>query len=141
MEISTIRSYMKMYCNLSYKQLEGKHVYSMSPENSRKFFESEAIQQKLLNEGVELIFLDEFSLNTRHMRYREWTIKEHKGYTKIDSSRFSMSFTVALSSKRIYCIMGWGEAINHSVVRYFITCLLCLRNKSPSTVETPFVSI
>ena len=52
-----------------------------------------------------------------------------------------MNFIVALSSKRIYGIMGWGEAIDHSVVRYFINCLLCLRNKSPRTVETPFALI
>ena len=37
--------------------------------------------------------------------------------------------------------MGWGEAIDHYVVSYFITCLLFLRNKSPSTVETPFALI
>ena len=139
--ISTIGNYMKRYCSLSYKQLEGRYAYSISPDNSRKFLESAAIQQKFLNKGVELIFLDEFSLNTRHMRYRGWTIKGHKGYTKIDSSGFSMSFIVALSSKRIYGIMGWSEAIGHSVVRYFITCLLCLRNKSPSTLETPFALI
>ena len=52
-----------------------------------------------------------------------------------------MSFIVALSSKRIYGIMGWGEAIDHSVVIYFITCLLFLRNKSSSTLETPFALI
>ena len=75
------------------------------------------------------------------MRYRGLTMKGHKGYTQIDSSRFSMSFIVALSSKRIYGIMGWGEAIDHSVVWYFITCLLCLLNKNQSTVETPFTLI
>ena len=139
--MSTLGNYMKQHWNLSYKQLESRHAYSKTSENNRKFFGSAAIQYRLLNEGVELIFLDEFSVNPRHMKHREWTIKGHKGYIRMNSEGFSMSFIVALSNKRIYGIMGWRDAVDHSVVRYFISGLLFFWNKSPSSTETPFALI
>ena len=132
---------MKRHLNLSYKQLESWHVYSKTSENLRRFFESAAIQHRLLKERVELIFLDEFSLNSRHMKHRGWIIKGHKGNTQINSKGFSICFIVALSKMRVYNIMGWCDEVDHSVVRHFISDLLSFRNKSPSSAKTPFALI
>ena len=67
--INTIGNFMKRKWCLSYKVLEGRHAYSYTSDNIRRYFESSAIQHQLRSKGIELIFFDEFSLNSRHTGY------------------------------------------------------------------------
>ena len=107
----------------------------------RRYFESAAIQHQLRSKRIELIFFDEFSLNSRHMKHRGCALKGNKGYTKMDSSGFSMSLLVALSDVRVYGIMGWSSSVENNVVRLFVTYLLSFRNQTPSITNSPFALV
>ena len=97
--LSTIGRYMRTQRRLSYKTLEKKHPTSTRPENWRKFFESAWVQSILEKQGVELIYLDEFSIITRHLKYKGWSSVGHKGYISVNLEEFSMSFIWALSKE------------------------------------------
>ena len=121
--LSTIGRYMRTQLRLSYKTLNKKHPTSTRQENWRKFFESAWVQSTLEKQGVELIYLDEFSINTRHLKYKGWSSVGHKGYISVNLEEFSMSFIWALSKERAYEIMSCPGSIDHTVVRHFIKLL------------------
>ena len=136
--INTIRNFMKRNWCLSYRILEGRHAYSYTEDNIRRYFESAAIQHQLRSKWIELIFFDEFSLNSRHMKHRGCALKGNKGNTKIDSCGFSMSLLVAISDVRVYGIIGWSSSVDNNIVRLFVTYLLSFRNKTQSITNSPF---
>ena len=139
--LSTIGGYMRTQLRLSYKTLEKKHPTSTRPENWRKFFESAWVQSILEKQGVELIYLDEFSINTRHLIYKGWSSVGHKGYISVNLEEFSMSFIWALSKERVYGIVSCPGSIDHTVVRHFIKLLWAYRDEIPSSTNTPFAIV
>ena len=139
--LSTIGRYMKSKLKLSYKTLEKKHPTSTKPENWRKFFESAWVQSTLEKQGVELIYIDEFSINTRHLKYKGWSRIGHKGYISVNLEEFSMSFIWALSRERVYGIMGCPGSIDHTVVRHFIKLMWAYRSKIPTSANMPFAIV
>ena len=84
---------------------------SVRPFNIRKYFESAILHEKL-DENYELIFLDEFSLNSKHNKYYGWSKVEQKGYLLTHYDNFSMFFVVAFSYKSIYGIKSATKAMN-----------------------------
>ena len=139
--INTIGYYMKENWRLPYKALESRHDYSYTSDNIMRFFESAAIQHQLRSKGVELIFFDEFSLNSLNMKHRGWILKWNKGYLEIDSNGFSMSFLVPLSDVRVYGIMGWSSSDDNNTVKHFVISLLSFRNQTPSITNSPFALV
>ena len=137
--LSTIGRYMRTQLRLSYKTLEKKYPTSTRPENWRKFFESAWVQSILEKQGVELIYLDEFCINTRHLIYKGWSSVGHKDYISVNLEEFSMSFILALSKERVYGIMGCPGSIDHTVVRHFIKLLWAYRDEIPSSTNTPLL--
>ena len=133
--LSTIGRYMRTQLKLSYKTLEKKRTTSTRPKNWRKFFESAWVQSILENQGVELIYLDEFSINTRHLKYEGWSSVGYKGYISVNLEEFSMSFIWALSKEQVYGIMGFPGSIDHTVVRHFIKLLWAYRDEIPSSTN------
>ena len=91
--------------------------------------------------GIELIFFGEFSLNFRHMKHRGCAFKGNKGYTKMDSSGFSMNLLVALSDVQVYGLIGWSSSVDNNVVRLFVTYLLSFRNQTPSIINSLFALV
>ena len=136
--LSTLGRCMKQDWGLSYKKLSKIHVSGVSHENVRRYFESAIIQCRLSSQGVELIFLDEFSVSNRHWLHRGWTFKGQKGYIHPPTENFSMSFIIALSANRVYGIMGTDETVNYKVVRHFITWVLNYRMMIPSSAQIPW---
>ena len=110
--------------------------YSYTSDNIRRYFESSAIQHQLRSKGIELIFFDEFSLNSRHLKHIGCALKGNKGHTKMDSSGFSISLLVSLSDVRVYGIMGWSNSVDNNVVRLFVTYLLSFRYQTPSITNS-----
>ena len=75
------------------------------------------------------------------MKHRDCVLKGNKGYTEMDSSGFSMSLLVELSSVWVYGIMGWSSSVDNNVVRLFFTYLLSCRNQTPSITNSLFALV
>ena len=107
--INTIGNFMKRNWCLSYKVLEGRHAYSYTSDNIRRYFENAAIQHQLRSKGIELIFFDEFSLNSQHTGYdkkffTKWQKNVHKVTKKFFhkmTKKFSQNFD---KNNKINCL-------------------------------------
>ena len=104
----------------SYKMLEKKPMPTQRPEARRIFLEGALIQTLIKEKDVELIFIDEFKVNSRHHAFRGWTKKGRKGYMSIDTHNFQMSFVWGVSSKRLYGLMGVQGKWDSSVYKFYI---------------------
>ena len=69
-----------------------KPMPTQRPEARRIFLEGALIQTLIKEKDVELIFIDEFKVNSRHHVFRGWTKKGRKRYMSIDTHNFQMSF-------------------------------------------------
>ena len=120
---STIIRCLKKDLNFSYKRLERRPAPATTPEAVRKTLEGALVQQKLEERKIELIFMDEFSVNTSRDEFFGWGKKGWKRYIKTDSNDFSMSFIWALSSRWVYGIFGWNGSITSDEIKYYVKCL------------------
>ena len=65
---------------------------ALTHESLTKVLEVATIQQKLYSKGIEVIYVDEFSVNTRNHQFHGWSKRGRKGLMRIQSNDFSMSF-------------------------------------------------
>ena len=117
---STISKWMSNQLNLSYKKLELRRPPASTQTSYRKWLESALLQIELMRKDVEIIYIDEFHVNTRLHRFRGWTQKGQKGYITVDLKDFSMSFFWALSYKRVYGLMGKEDTNKSEIVKYYL---------------------
>ena len=96
--------------------------------NKRKLYESAILQVKLESAGQELIYIDEFCLNSKYNSYYGWTKRGGQGYAKINYDNFSMYFVVAFSSKHFYGIKGLSRQMNSRFICNFIKEVMKARN-------------
>ena len=89
---SIISRYMNKELNLSFKKLEFIRPPALTQIAYRKIIESALLRIELMKKYFEIIYIDEFHVNTRHHRFRGWTRKGQKGFITVDSKDFSMSF-------------------------------------------------
>ena len=89
-------------------------------KNIRKVFEAAYVLTGLINKWIELIYFDEFTINTRHLQFKRWTPRGRKGFVKLQKEWFAMSFIVALSEYKIYSIMGSKETINTKTIKHYV---------------------
>ena len=139
--LSTIGRCLKTPLQMSYKKLEKKSIPCVRPENIRKFFESSLLMLRLDQNNVELIYFDEFSVNTRHSSFKGWIIKGSKGYIKTHNDSFTMSFIWALSKTKIYGILGSSGTINAKILQYFIEQMITQRNQNSENLYRPFALV
>ena len=78
--------------NWSYKKLENKPAPALTNNSIHSLLQVATIQNSIHNKGIEIIFIDEFSINTRHHKFCGWSKKNRSGYINIQSRDFSMSF-------------------------------------------------
>ena len=77
---------------MSYKKLEIKPAPAITNQMFRKLLEGVKIQKCLKDRQIECIYVDEFTVNTRHSQFRGWARRGVKGWVKINKSDFAMSF-------------------------------------------------
>ena len=80
---STIIWWLKKGFNCSYKKMTRKPEPALTPESLVKVLEVATIQQKLYSSRVEVIYVDEFSVNTRHHQFHCWSKRGRKGFLRI----------------------------------------------------------
>ena len=82
-----------------YKKLERKPALSLTQGSYRKQLEGGLIQKRISDSNIELIFINEFTVNTRHHAFRGWCRRGEKGYLKTDNTDFSMSLFVEFQTE------------------------------------------
>ena len=136
---STIIRWLKKDLNCSYKKMTRKPEPALTPESLGKVLEVAVIQQKLYAKGIEVIYVDEFSVNTRHHQFHGWSKRGHKGLLKIQRNDFSMSFIWAVSNIKVYGILGNQGSNKSNEFKYYLRQLLDCRNADPEFKKVPFI--
>ena len=80
---------------MSYWRLESKPASALRQEIIMKLFKSEFLQVSHEQNGVEMIFIDEFKFSSKHCRFKGWTFKQWKGFEKSYSDSFHANFELA----------------------------------------------
>ena len=124
---------MKNKFNLSYKKITKQRLQKDQNSNFRKFLIAAVVQSKLGLLSLELIYIDEFSLNDRNLNHYGWWDKGKQGYINWLMENFSMTFFLAFSKQHFYGIMGNKELNNSASFVHFIKKLLESRSNCNAT--------
>ena len=117
---STLARLLKRDIRMSYKKVNRVHPSIALHENKRKMLEAVALQIKLVQNEVTVIYIDEFKYSWHQNNYYGWTVQGKSGYRKLNISKFQASFIVAFSQSKIHGIMSTSKTYNSSKFRYFI---------------------
>ena len=105
---------------MSFKKVNRVHPSIALHENKRKMLEAVALQIKLVQSEVTVIYIDEFKYSWHQNDYYGWATKRKSGYRKLNISKFQSSFIVAFSQTKIHGIMSTSKTYNSSKFKYFI---------------------
>ena len=103
---------MKENFNLSFKKISKRKAENDKRSSFRKFLIAALVQSKLDMLNIELIYIDEFSVNERNLNNYGWWEKGKQGYVDYLMDNFSITFIWAFSEQRFYGIMGNKESNN-----------------------------
>ena len=79
------------------------------------------VQLKLEEEGVEQVYIGEFSASSKYNKHYEWVKVGEKGYVKMSYHSFSMFFIVVFSRTNFYEIQGSKNAmVSENVISFLI---------------------
>ena len=110
---STISRFLRNRLEYSYKKLERKPAPSLKSDSIRKLYEGALIQQIISDEEIEMIFIDEFSVNTRHHYFRGWEKEVQKDTLKL----IHMTLLCPSSEEfQVNQFMGWWVQNQHSLL-------------------------
>ena len=126
---------MKYKFHLSYKKILKRKAQKDQNSNFRKFLIAAVVQSKLDLLPIELIYIDEFSINDRNFNHYGWWEKGRQGYIDCMMENFSMTFFWAFSRQQFYGIMGNKESNNSASFIYFIKKLFESRAKCSTTTD------
>ena len=124
---------MKENFNLSFKKISKRKADNDKRSSFRKFLIAALVQSKLDMLHIELIYIDEFSVNERNFNNYGWWEKGKQGYINYLMDNFSMTFIWAFSEQRFYGIMGNKESNNSASFIEFVTKIFASRSKSKTT--------
>ena len=99
---STLRRDLRKSLNMRFKKLDVVNPNNITHENFGSMIQSGALLQVLSNYGIEIIFIDEFSINSRSHKIYGWAEKGKKALISKYPGSESFSVIIGLSSKRFY---------------------------------------
>ena len=132
---------LKRDLGMAYKRLKIKPAPAATNQMFRKLLEGAKIQKCLKDKQIECIYVDEFTVNTRHSQFRGWAKRGVKGWVKINKSDFAMSLIWALSDHQIYGILGVEGSVTSEIFKHYITDLVFKRKCISGSTSKPFVFI
>ena len=99
---STLRRNLRKQLNMSSKKLTIMNPKTLAPDSFNKMVQSAALLKALSDYDIELIFIDEFSMNSRSSKVYGWAERGKKSL--IIQHYWNVSFNVitVLSSKQFY---------------------------------------
>ena len=137
----SIRKILSQSLNYSYKKVDKLCNISLKQDNIRKFCESAAIQIRLEWKGIELIYIDEFSFNSRQNKFYNWSERGKKAFIETDIRSFTMSFMLGFSKKYFYGIMGTTGTGDSLMFINFINDLVLTRSEILNNNDSNFVLV
>ena len=99
---STIRRNLRNKLNMSFKRMIVMNPKSLIPESFSKMIQSASLLKILSDFGVELIFIDEFSISSRSSKVYGLAERGKKALISQYCGSVSISVITALSSNRYY---------------------------------------
>ena len=126
---STIRRSITKDLSYRYKKAVSRPKVKFTHDKIRSYFESASLLWNLDQNKIEVIFIDEFSINTRSFQFYGWAKRGKKPYLKRTDSGFMMSFIVAVSKIRIYGIQGTTGTSTSDTIIEFVKELWTERNR------------
>ena len=99
---STILKAMKHKMKLSHKKFRKTNPKNFDYENLSRILKSACLLFKLNRSSFEVLYIDEFSFDTRKINYYGWGPKNSKLYISKIPEWFTISFVVRLSMMRYY---------------------------------------
>ena len=115
---------MKEDLKKSFKRVSIIEKYYRSEPNIRKFLESAHLLNWFENINYTMIFIDEFSLNSRQSKVSSWIDKGKRGYIELITDKFWMSFVLAISESKFIGIQGVQGTFNSARFVGFIKQLI-----------------
>ena len=124
---SKIRRLLKSELKMVFKNLDKVEAKMCSIENISKFYESAGIQILFEKDEWELIYVDEFTVDTRKHVHRGWARRGEKGLLKTDQGGIALNIVVAFSRLRMYGIMINKNTNDSLSFIYFLQQLAMIR--------------
>ena len=85
------------------------------------------------------IYIDEFSVNTRHHQFYGWSKRGRRGLVRIQNNDFCMSFIWAVSNIKVYEIMGNQGSNKSKEFKFYLRELIESRRADPELEKVPFI--
>ena len=118
--LSSVTRCLKNSIGLSYKKVNKIHPKILKWENKRKMLEAALLQQKLNEEKVTVIYVDEFKFSWHSSAHYGWSLKGRSGYRGVTPGKFQATFMVAFSKTKIQGIIATTHTFNSNIFRYFL---------------------
>ena len=126
----SIRKILKQFLQFRYKILHEVHPKTFWPNSINQFFESAYIQVWLEAEGVELVYIDEFSFILGSRPSEAGSKEDSMGFSKKLTEDTSASCAVAFSRKVIYGVAGSrGTLDSEHFIRFLQNLIFTLKEK------------
>ena len=119
-----IRSILKNDIKMKYKRVDRIKQKMTSKENIVLFYQSAGIQILLDKYDWELVFIDEFTVDSSKHAFRGWKKSEVKDFIKASSEGLYFNITIAFSKNKIYGIMINKNADDSDSFIYFLKWLM-----------------
>lgn len=103
---STIARCLKRNLRMSHKKLSVAAPRLFRSEDVSKIIMCSCVIQQLVENGIDVIFVDEFSVSERGYRTYGWCERSKKGMYLHSPSPLRCSFIVALSERSFYNVLG-----------------------------------
>ena len=120
----TVRQIMKEDLKKSFKRVSIIEKYYRSEPNIRKFLESAHLLNWFENMNYTMIFIDEFSLNSRQSKVSSWIDKGKRDFIELFTDKFWISFVQAISESKSIGIQGVQGDFNNARFVGFIKQLI-----------------
>ena len=102
----TISKWIKQDYSMRYKKLSKVNPGMISLQRKELTMEAIAILGTLETKGIEVIYIDEFTVSEKSYKPYGWSWVKQKGWKLMSSDNFCMGFIVGLSSELLYGVMG-----------------------------------
>ena len=98
---STMSNVFKNELKLTYKKVATKDSKTNLLSNKQKLYSSTIAIWRLLERGINIVFIDEYSIKSRNLKPYNWAKRGEKAFLDKSQDSFKASIIIAVSRERI----------------------------------------
>ena len=114
----------KSELGFSYKKGSTKDVKTTTLINNQKLYETSIILCRLINNGTNLVFIDECTVCKKNLKPYNWAKKSEKAILDKSFDNFKASIIIAVSRSRIVGIQATTVTVTALLFKGFIKFLI-----------------